>query len=208
MHVIRGMAWLWDEPLGERRRKPGHFAQLAPSPLAHQTVLCEGDACTNRVNADAVWWSPIRSLLSRGKTSPIPPFRVRTVMLYSPATRRVCAYDAPRSSCIVIDVLSKADPHQSPIWIKAVDGDPTCEMSPLRPWPYPGPRKPSGPCRVHVSRGLLLTSGEARMHRRFWLLLRRNSPTPVMAHARGISAHTLPRAGHVSRMGQRPNQVS
>jgi hypothetical protein len=46
------------------------------------------------------------------------------------------------------------------------------------------------------------------MHRRLSLLLRRNSPTPVMAHARGISAHTLPRAGHVSRMGQRPNQVS
>jgi hypothetical protein len=26
--------------LGERRRKPGHFAQLSPHPLSRQTVLC------------------------------------------------------------------------------------------------------------------------------------------------------------------------
>jgi transposase len=40
MHVVRVIAWLWGEPLGERRRKPGHFAQLAPHPLSRQTVLC------------------------------------------------------------------------------------------------------------------------------------------------------------------------
>jgi transcriptional regulator with PAS, ATPase and Fis domain len=39
MNVVRVIAWLWDEPLGERRRQPGHFAQLAPSPLSRQTVL-------------------------------------------------------------------------------------------------------------------------------------------------------------------------
>ena len=33
MNVVRVIAWLWGEPLGERRRKPGHFAQLAPSSL-------------------------------------------------------------------------------------------------------------------------------------------------------------------------------
>ena len=40
MNVVRVIAWLWDEPLGERRRKPGHFARLAPHPLSRQTVLC------------------------------------------------------------------------------------------------------------------------------------------------------------------------
>jgi transposase len=40
MHVVRVIAWLWGEPLGERRRPPGHFAQLAPHPLSRQTVLC------------------------------------------------------------------------------------------------------------------------------------------------------------------------
>jgi transposase len=42
MNVVRVIAWLWGEPLGERRRKPGHFAQLAPHPLSRQTVLCSG----------------------------------------------------------------------------------------------------------------------------------------------------------------------
>lgn len=42
MNIVRVIAWLWGEPLGERRRKPGHFAQLAPHPLSRQTVLCEG----------------------------------------------------------------------------------------------------------------------------------------------------------------------
>jgi transposase len=40
MNMVRVIAWLWGEPLGERRRKPGHFAQLAPHPLSRQTVLC------------------------------------------------------------------------------------------------------------------------------------------------------------------------
>jgi transposase len=40
MNVVRVIAWLWGEPLGERRRKPGHLAQLAPHPLSRQTVLC------------------------------------------------------------------------------------------------------------------------------------------------------------------------
>jgi transposase len=39
MNVVRVIAWLWGEPLGERRRKPGHFAQLALHPLSRQTVL-------------------------------------------------------------------------------------------------------------------------------------------------------------------------
>jgi hypothetical protein len=40
MNVVRVIAWLQGEPLGERRRKPGHFAQLAPHPLSRQAVLC------------------------------------------------------------------------------------------------------------------------------------------------------------------------
>ena len=40
MNVVRVLAWLWGEPLRERRRKPGHFAPLAPHPLSRQTVLC------------------------------------------------------------------------------------------------------------------------------------------------------------------------
>jgi transposase len=40
MHVVRVIAWLWSGPLGERRRQPGHFAQLAPHPLSRQTMLC------------------------------------------------------------------------------------------------------------------------------------------------------------------------
>jgi transposase len=40
MHMVRVIAWRWGEPLGERRRKPGHFARLAPPPLSRQTVLC------------------------------------------------------------------------------------------------------------------------------------------------------------------------
>jgi transposase len=39
MNIVRASAWLRDEPLGERRRKPGHFARLAPHPLSRQTVL-------------------------------------------------------------------------------------------------------------------------------------------------------------------------
>jgi hypothetical protein len=40
MNVVRVIAWLWGEPLGERRQLPGHLAQLAPYPLSRQTVLC------------------------------------------------------------------------------------------------------------------------------------------------------------------------
>jgi transposase len=40
MHVVRVIAWLRDEPLGERRRQPGHLAQLAPYPLSRQAVRC------------------------------------------------------------------------------------------------------------------------------------------------------------------------
>jgi transposase len=40
MNIVRVIAWLWGEPLGERRRPPGHFAQLSPYPLSRQTVLC------------------------------------------------------------------------------------------------------------------------------------------------------------------------
>jgi transposase len=40
MNVIRVIAWLWGEPLGERRRTPGHLARLAPHPLSRQAVLC------------------------------------------------------------------------------------------------------------------------------------------------------------------------
>jgi transposase len=34
MNMVRVVAWLWGEPLGERRRKLGHFAKLAPHPLS------------------------------------------------------------------------------------------------------------------------------------------------------------------------------
>jgi len=40
MNVVRVIAWLWGEPLGERRRQPGRFTQLAPHPLSRQAVLC------------------------------------------------------------------------------------------------------------------------------------------------------------------------
>src|SRR5215510_9866058 len=43
-NVVRVIAWLWGEPLGACRRKPGHCAQLAPHPLSRQTVLCSGMA--------------------------------------------------------------------------------------------------------------------------------------------------------------------
>jgi transposase len=42
MNIVRVIAWLWGEPLGERRRQRGHFARMAPSPLSRQTVLCGG----------------------------------------------------------------------------------------------------------------------------------------------------------------------
>jgi hypothetical protein len=55
MHVVRGIAGLQGEPVGERRRQPGHLARLAPHPLSRQTVLCEEEALTNRVSRGTVW---------------------------------------------------------------------------------------------------------------------------------------------------------
>ena len=40
MNIVRVIAWLKGEPVGERRRKPGYFARLAPRPLSRQAVLC------------------------------------------------------------------------------------------------------------------------------------------------------------------------
>jgi hypothetical protein len=39
-NVVRAIAWLWGEPSGERRRKLGHIARLAPYPLSCQPVIC------------------------------------------------------------------------------------------------------------------------------------------------------------------------
>jgi hypothetical protein len=39
MNVVRVVAWLWGAPLGEHRRRLGHFAKLTPYPLSRQTVL-------------------------------------------------------------------------------------------------------------------------------------------------------------------------
>ena len=40
MNILRVIAWLRGAALRERRRPPGHFAQLAPHPLSRQTMLC------------------------------------------------------------------------------------------------------------------------------------------------------------------------
>jgi hypothetical protein len=40
MNVVRVIAWLRGEPLGERRPKLGHFARLAPHSLSRQAVIC------------------------------------------------------------------------------------------------------------------------------------------------------------------------
>jgi len=42
MNVVRVIAWLRGASGNERRRKPGHFARLAPHPLSPQGVLCAG----------------------------------------------------------------------------------------------------------------------------------------------------------------------
>jgi hypothetical protein len=40
MNVVRVIAWLKGDPLGERRWKPGYFARLAPHPPSRQAVIC------------------------------------------------------------------------------------------------------------------------------------------------------------------------
>jgi hypothetical protein len=40
MNIVRVIAWLKGKSLGERRRKPGHFARLAPHRLSRQAVIC------------------------------------------------------------------------------------------------------------------------------------------------------------------------
>ena len=42
MNVVRVIAWLRGTRGNERRRKPGHFARLAPRPVSPQGVLCAG----------------------------------------------------------------------------------------------------------------------------------------------------------------------
>jgi transposase len=39
MNIVRVIAWLKGKSLGERRRKPGHFARLAPHRLSRQAVI-------------------------------------------------------------------------------------------------------------------------------------------------------------------------
>lgn len=40
MNLVRVVAWLWNEPLGEGRRPLGHFALLAPRPLSRKALVC------------------------------------------------------------------------------------------------------------------------------------------------------------------------
>ena len=40
VNLVRVVAWLWNETVGNERRAPGHFAALAPRPLSRQTVVC------------------------------------------------------------------------------------------------------------------------------------------------------------------------
>ena len=42
------IAWFWEEPLGARRRKPGHVARRAPHPFSRQAVRCAGDLTQQR----------------------------------------------------------------------------------------------------------------------------------------------------------------
>ncbi len=43
MNLVRVAAWLRNEPMGKRRRPPGHFARLAPPPLIG-LAACEASA--------------------------------------------------------------------------------------------------------------------------------------------------------------------
>jgi hypothetical protein len=61
--VVRVIAWLWGEPLGERRQPPGPLAQFSPHPWSRQTVLCEGktyptesEEVKSRLAADFTGW--------------------------------------------------------------------------------------------------------------------------------------------------------
>lgn len=40
MNLVRVIAWLWNESMGEQKRAPGSFALLAPRPLFRQTLIC------------------------------------------------------------------------------------------------------------------------------------------------------------------------
>jgi len=40
MNVVRVIAWLWNETVGDGKRAPSHVASLAPRPLSHRTMLC------------------------------------------------------------------------------------------------------------------------------------------------------------------------
>lgn len=40
MNLVRVVAWLWNETLGEGRRPLGHFALLAPRPLSRKALVC------------------------------------------------------------------------------------------------------------------------------------------------------------------------
>jgi transposase len=40
MNLVRVVAWLWNETIGEERRPPGRFARLAPRPVSRGLVGC------------------------------------------------------------------------------------------------------------------------------------------------------------------------
>ncbi len=40
MNLVRVMAWLWNETVGEERRPLGRFARLAPRPMSRWAVIC------------------------------------------------------------------------------------------------------------------------------------------------------------------------
>jgi transposase len=40
IQIVWVIAWLWGKPFGNRRRKPGLFARLAPHSLSRHAVLC------------------------------------------------------------------------------------------------------------------------------------------------------------------------
>ncbi|HSX82881.1 MAG TPA: transposase, partial [Candidatus Saccharimonadia bacterium] len=61
MNVVRVIAWLRGASGNERRRKPGHFARLAPHPLSPQGVLCAGVTYTQQ---SLMWPSPV-GIMSR-----------------------------------------------------------------------------------------------------------------------------------------------